>query len=442
MNEREIHEEVSTAYAEALRRSRERSSAGCCGSTAGSRSTSRVADLAGYGEEREAYAEAAASSFGCGNPLAFAGVRPGQSVLDLGSGAGLDLLIAAEKVGPGGKVIGVDMTDPMIEAARAAAARAGYANVEVRKGLIEDLPVEDASVDWVISNCVINLSPRKDRVFREIHRVLKPGGRLSISDIVVRDLPAWIRESAAAYASCVAGAISEADYVQGLRDAGLEDVEVEERLVYEPEQIRAIVEGELTSEAPEAALLDKALAEVKGKVWSARLVARKAASAPREEEALSAKEKMLIAAAAAIGGGCRTCADNLYPMAQSAGASAEEIAEAFAEGLRQRESATRVMREKASALLGRDVSAEGEAGALPPPTLELGRLAASAAANSAPDALEQMEAARLAGATEAELKVAVGIARAVRSKAQGFSDAELGESPTGEEKAGCGCGGS
>jgi arsenite methyltransferase len=282
MNQTKIHEEVSSAYTEALRRSKEAGSGSCCGPSADCCSTSPAAELAGYGEERETYAEAAASSFGCGNPLAFAGVEPGQCVLDLGSGAGLDLLIAAEKVGPGGKVIGIDMTDPMIEAARAAAARAGHTNIEVRKGLIEELPVEDASVDWVISNCVINLSPDKDRVFREIHRVLKPGGRLSISDIVVEDLPGWIRESAAAYSACVAGAISEREYVQGLRDAGLEEVEVEERLGYEPEQVRAIVENDFADLDLEGEQLDRALVEVKGKVWSAKVVGRKPAAAVRE----------------------------------------------------------------------------------------------------------------------------------------------------------------
>jgi SAM-dependent methyltransferase len=133
----------------------------------------------------------------------------------------------------------------------------------------------------VISNCVINLSPRKDAVFREIHRVLKPGGRLSISDIVVRDLPDWVRESTAAYVGCVAGAISEPDYLQGLRDAGLADVEVQERLVYEPEQIRATVESDLADLLPDRELLDRALAEVKGKVWSAKLVGRKPACCGR-----------------------------------------------------------------------------------------------------------------------------------------------------------------
>jgi arsenite methyltransferase len=284
MNETQIREEVSRTYTEALRKSREAGSGGCCGPAADCCSTSPAAQLAGYVDEREAYPEPAASSFGCGNPLAFAGVEPGQSVLDLGSGAGLDLLIAADKVGPSGEVIGVDMTEAMIEAAREAAARAGYANVEVREGLIEKLPVEDASVDWVISNCVINLSPRKDQVFREIHRVLKPGGRLSISDIVVQDLPDWVRQSAVAYSACVAGAISEPEYVQGLRDAGLVDVEVQERLVYESEQIRAIVESDLSDEASDRELLDRGLAEIPGKVWSARLVGRKPMAAAREGE--------------------------------------------------------------------------------------------------------------------------------------------------------------
>jgi len=272
MAENEVHEEVSRAYTEALRRSKQDRSSGCCGPAA---DCGPAAELAGYDVEREAHPEAAASSFGCGNPLAFAGVELGQTVLDLGSGAGFDLLIAAEKVGPDGMVIGVDMTDAMIEAARAAAARAGHSNVEVRKGLIEELPVPDASVDWVISNCVINLSPAKDKVFREIYRVLKPGGRVSISDIVVQDLPAWIREDAAALVGCVAGAISETEYLEGLGDAGLSRVEVEERLVYEAEQIRAIVESDLGELLASSELIDKGLAEVEGKVWSARFKARK-----------------------------------------------------------------------------------------------------------------------------------------------------------------------
>ncbi|MEE9280989.1 MAG: arsenite methyltransferase [Myxococcota bacterium] len=273
MNDKQVHETVSGQYAEALQRSREKGSTGC-GPAA---ECSGAAALAGYGEEREAYAEAAASSFGCGNPLAFAGVEPGQTVVDLGSGAGLDLLIAAEKVGPEGRVIGVDMTDAMIEAARNAAQRAGHANVEVRRGLIEELPVEAASVDWVVSNCVINLSPRKEDVFREIHRVLKPAGRISISDIVVEALPEEIRRSVAAYTSCIAGAISERAYVEGLEKAGLTDVQVAARLVYEASQLIGIVEAEAVDPGVDSGALSRAAEAVSGKVWSARFTAAKPA---------------------------------------------------------------------------------------------------------------------------------------------------------------------
>jgi arsenite methyltransferase len=215
----------------------------CCSSTTTPKGA--TARLAGYEADLGSVpAAAAANSFGCGNPLAFSEVKAGQTVLDLGSGAGLDLLIAGRKVGPEGRVIGVDMTDEMIQKARENIADAGYDNVEVRKGLIEALPVDDASVDWVISNCVINLSPEKDRVFAEIARVLRPGGRFAISDIVVEELPAWARELASIYNSCVGGAISEADYVAGLERAGLEEVGVEQQLVYDTAQLDAIVASE------------------------------------------------------------------------------------------------------------------------------------------------------------------------------------------------------
>ena len=199
-----VHEAVSQAYTEALRRTRQsKGSGGCCATGC----CASVVETAGYEQELEAFAEAGASSFGCGNPLAFAEVQPGQTVLDLGSGAGFDLLIAAQKVGPEGKVIGVDMTDAMIEAARHNAERAGAPQIEVRKGLIEALPVADASVDHVISNCVINLSPDKHKVFAEIARVLKPGGMIRISDIVAESMPDAIRKHAAAYAACPTGAL-------------------------------------------------------------------------------------------------------------------------------------------------------------------------------------------------------------------------------------------
>jgi ubiquinone/menaquinone biosynthesis C-methylase UbiE len=208
--------------------------------------------------------------------LAFAQVQPGQTVVDLGSGPGHDLLLAARRVGPGGLVIGVDMTDAMIVEARRNAARAGLDNIEVRKGVIENLPVAAGSVDWVISNCVINLSPQKPSVFAEIARVLRPGGQFRISDIVVEELPQWLRESAAAYAACVAGAISEADYVRGLERAGLADVRVEHRLVYSAAQIRGLVGEDLERYGLDAGAIRGAFEEIEGKVWSAYFVGRRA----------------------------------------------------------------------------------------------------------------------------------------------------------------------
>lgn len=271
MPDRDLREEVSRAYARALKRTQEKICApGCCAPPA----TQSAADNAGYHEEKDRFTDAAASSFGCGNPLAFAGVQAGQTVLDLGSGAGFDLLIAAEKVGPTGRVIGIDMTDAMIEAARRNVDKAGFGErVEVRKGHIEELPVEDASVDWVISNCTINLSPDKPAVFREIARVLKPGGRFSVSDIVVDNLPDWLRRHEAAYAACVAGAISEEAYVSGLREAGLVDVQVSERIVYEQAQVQAMIAHDLESFGLDGDLLSRGWAE--GTIASAKVIGRR-----------------------------------------------------------------------------------------------------------------------------------------------------------------------
>jgi len=206
-----------------------------------------AAKLAGYAEGDLAAlpAEAVVNSFGCGNPLAFADVKAGDTVLDLGSGAGIDLLLAARKVGPTGKVIGVDMTDAMIEKCRENVAAAGLSNVDVRKGIIEDLPVDDASVDCVISNCVINLSPEKPRVFAEIARVLRPGGFMLVSDIVAEGLPAEIIRDRHLYSSCLAGAISEREYIEGLRQAGLTEIEVRERIVYDRANLKALIGSEL-----------------------------------------------------------------------------------------------------------------------------------------------------------------------------------------------------
>ncbi|MEO1369470.1 MAG: methyltransferase domain-containing protein, partial [Acidobacteriota bacterium] len=210
-----VRAHVADAYTAAI--GRVSGGSGCCSP----QPVGVAAATAGYGEALDTVPDdVAASSFGCGNPLAVEGVADGQTVLDLGSGAGLDLMLAARRVGPTGRVIGVDMTDAMIEVATRNLEEAGITWAEVRRGVIEELPVDDGSVDWVISNCVINLSPQKATVFGEIARVLAPGGRFSVSDIVAEDLPAEIVGHAAAHAACIAGAISEADYVAGLEAAG------------------------------------------------------------------------------------------------------------------------------------------------------------------------------------------------------------------------------
>ncbi len=210
------------------------SEAGCCGSTASSDSSccsgtkyEDVTFTTGYSpvELNAAPKEAAEISLGCGNPIALAGMKPGEVVLDIGSGGGLDAFLAAGKVGPTGKVIGVDMTPAMLERARASAERNHIANVEFRQGYAEELPVMDGEVDVIISNCVINLTEDKGRVFREAFRVLKPGGRLEVSDMVTSGpVPLELRQSAAGWAECVTGALPEQEYLDLIAQAGFENV--------------------------------------------------------------------------------------------------------------------------------------------------------------------------------------------------------------------------
>jgi SAM-dependent methyltransferase len=187
-----------------------------------------VAEAFGYSPEELTSIPAGANmGLSCGNPTAIASIRPGEVVVDLGSGGGLDVFLASQLVGPTGKAIGIDMTPAMLERARANAAAGGYKNVEFYLGTIDRLPLADASVDCVISNCVINLAPDKPAVFREIARVLKPGGRLAVSDIALKgELPRAVAESLAAYVGCIAGAIRIDDYRQGLIAAGFEHVEI------------------------------------------------------------------------------------------------------------------------------------------------------------------------------------------------------------------------
>jgi SAM-dependent methyltransferase len=183
----------------------------------------------GYEEEQlAAVPDGANLGLGCGNPTAIDALRPGETVLDLGSGAGMDAFLAARQVGPGGRVIGVDMTDAMLDKARENARKTGATNVEFRKGQIEHLPIENESVDAIISNCVINLSPEKDRVFREAFRVLRPGGRMMISDLVLeRPIPSEIMSSVDAYLGCVGGASLRGEYLETIEKAGFVEVRVE-----------------------------------------------------------------------------------------------------------------------------------------------------------------------------------------------------------------------
>jgi SAM-dependent methyltransferase len=201
-----------------------RAAVGCCGVSDGEAVLSQIGYTA---EQAAALPEGANLGLGCGNPLAYAGLKHGEVVLDLGSGAGIDCFLAAREVGPTGRAIGVDMTASMVEKARANAAKTGVANVEFRLGEIEHLPVADSSVDVIISNCVVNLSPEKAQVFRDALRVLKPGGRMLISDLVLtRPLTPEMRNSVDLYVGCVAGASLKDEYLGLMREAGFADVEV------------------------------------------------------------------------------------------------------------------------------------------------------------------------------------------------------------------------
>jgi arsenite methyltransferase len=258
----EIHEAVRQHYADRITQE-----AGCCGgqSTAGETNLYPAELLATIAPGE------APVSYGCGDPISLASLEPGQTVLDLGSGAGLDCFLAAKKVGEKGHVIGVDMTAEMLERARASASRMGLHNVEFRQGLLEDLPVDDDSIDVVISNCVINLAPEKAKVMAEVHRVLRPGGRVAVSDIVTDGpLPQEIKSSLSAWAGCIAGAISADDYRATMKEAGLVDIEItptyfDEEMI--DEAIRDLGEGLDLKAWPRSTIAKS--------VFSARITARK-----------------------------------------------------------------------------------------------------------------------------------------------------------------------
>ncbi|MBD3206955.1 arsenite methyltransferase [Candidatus Bathyarchaeota archaeon] len=224
------------------------SSSLCCGDP-----SLDIAQRIGYSEEDlENIPSEASMGLGCGNPVALASLEEGETVLDLGSGAGMDVFLAARKVGEKGKVIGVDMTEEMIKKARKTAADYGYGNVEFRLGEIEDLPLEDESIDVIISNCVINLAPDKGRVFSEAYRVLRPGGRLMVSDLVTEEeLPRKVKESFDAWAGCVAGAMIKAKYLDTIERSGFDKVRVVSESTYDIDISNELV-GKITSVQVEA----------------------------------------------------------------------------------------------------------------------------------------------------------------------------------------------
>ena len=242
----------------------------CCGPTACGCGDPITSDLYSSSETAGLPPEAVAVSLGCGNPTALIDLKPGDTVLDLGSGGGIDVLLSAKRVGPSGKVYGLDMTDDMLALARENQRKAGATNVEFLKGTIEAIPLPDQSVDVIISNCVINLSVDKDAVLREAFRVLKPGGRFAVSDVVLRgDVPPEIRRSLELWVGCVAGALRDDDYVSKLQAAGFTDTSVEPWRVYQVDDARGFL-------ADAGVDVERIAPEVDGKVASAFIRARKA----------------------------------------------------------------------------------------------------------------------------------------------------------------------
>ena len=247
IEEKRIKEFVKDIYGEIAKK--ERTSCSCCGT-----SVLEQAKAIGYSlKELKEIPGSAVMGLGCGNPVALATLKKGQTVLDLGSGGGIDVFLAANKVGETGKVIGVDMTQEMIRKAEKNARKDGYKNVEFRLGEIENLPLDDESVDVIISNCVINLSPDKRRVFEEAHRVLKPKGKMMISDIVTeKELPDEIKKSFSAWADCIGGALVKRDYLNAIKQAGFNDIKIVDEKVFLEDGMSEKIKGEIISIKVEA----------------------------------------------------------------------------------------------------------------------------------------------------------------------------------------------
>jgi SAM-dependent methyltransferase len=241
----QVKEQVREKYGQAALRVATGGSS-CCGAAPATDCcdpiTSNLYDAAQMGELPET---AVLASLGCGNPTALAELKPGEVVLDLGSGGGIDVLLSARRVGPTGKAFGLDMTDEMLALARENQHKAGAENVEFLKGDIENIPLPDNSVDVIISNCVINLSANKDRVLREAFRVLTPGGRFAVSDVVTRGhVPPEVRESMLLWVGCIAGALEESEYTNKLANAGFESIEIEPTRIYNIKDARQFLSGE------------------------------------------------------------------------------------------------------------------------------------------------------------------------------------------------------
>jgi arsenite methyltransferase len=274
MPEADIKEVVRNRYAEIARNVRAPGSSCCYDGERGSEGIS--ANLYAADETKSLPQDALAASLGCGNPTALAELKQGETVLDLGSGGGIDVLLSARRVGPSGKAYGLDMTDEMLALARENQRKAGATNVEFLKGEIEHVPLPDNSVDVIISNCVINLSADKDRVLKEAFRVLKPGGRFAVSDVVTRgEIPEQIRRNMLLWAGCVAGALDEDDYRAKLAAAGFEAIGIEPTRIYDVEDARAFLTGEGVD-------VDVIAPQVEGKFMSAFVRAQKPLRADAE----------------------------------------------------------------------------------------------------------------------------------------------------------------
>jgi SAM-dependent methyltransferase len=266
MDVQDVKEAVREKYSAAARRV-----SSCCGPSAGSNPiTSNLYDSAEKGALPDTAVEA---SLGCGNPTALAQLSPGETVLDLGSGGGIDVLLSARRVGPTGKAYGLDMTDEMLALARENQRKAGVGNAEFLKGEIENIPLPDNSVDVIISNCVINLSGDKDRVLKEAFRVLKPGGRFAVSDVVTRgEVPDEVRREMLLWVGCIAGALRDREYEDKLRSAGFRSIGIEPTRVYAIEDARAFLSGKGVD-------VDALAPQVEGKFMSAFIRAVKPAGA-------------------------------------------------------------------------------------------------------------------------------------------------------------------